>query len=88
MTKSQQVLISLLKKSLFNFEVEIPADVDWQEVYDEANFQSVIPLVYDATVGIEGIPKDVLKKLKAHTIAVMFNNDKVVKAQSEICKLL
>ncbi len=88
MTKSQQVLISLLKKSLFNFEVEIPADVDWQEVYDEANFQSVIPLVYDATAGIDGIPQDILKKLKAHTIAVMFNNDKVVKAQSEICKLL
>jgi len=88
LTKSQQVLISLLKKGLFNFEAEIPTDVDWQEVYDEANFQSVIPFVYDATAGIENIPADILKKLKAHTIAIMFNNDKVTKVQTSVCKLL
>jgi len=87
LTKSQQVLIKLLKKSLFNFEAEIPTDVDWQEVYDEANFQSVIPLVYDATAGIENIPEEVLKKFKSHTVAVMFNNDKIVKAQGELCEL-
>ena len=88
MTQSQQVLISLLKKSLFNFEAKIPENVDWQAVYEEAKFQSVISLVYDATAGIDNIPQDILKKLKAHTIAIMVNNDKVVKAQSEICKLL
>ncbi len=88
MTQSQQVLISLLKKSLFNFEAQLPNNVDWQEVFEEAKFQSVIPFVYDATSGIEGIPTEVLKQFKSNTIAIMFNNDKVVKAQSEICKLL
>ena len=88
MTHSQQVLISLLKKSLFNFEAQLPNDVDWQEVFEEAKFQSVIPMAYDATSGIEGIPTEVLKQFKSNTIAIMFNNDKVVKAQSEICKLL
>ena len=88
MTKSQQVLISLLKKSLFCVDAEILDEVNWQEVYEEANFQSVIPIVYDATVGIENIPQDVLKKLKAHTIAVMVNNDSVSKVQKEVCELL
>lgn len=88
MTQSQQVLVSLLKKSLFNFEAKIPGDVNWQEVYEEANFQSVIPFVYDATVGIDNIPGEILKKLKAHTIAVMFNNENVMKAQKELCELL
>ena len=60
----------------------------WQEVFEEAKFQSVIPMAYDATSGIEGIPTEVLKQFKSNTIAIMFNNDKVVKAQSEICKLL
>ena len=88
MTRSQQVLISLLKKSLFDFEAEIPNDVNWQEVFEEAKFQSVIPMVYDATSGIEGIPTEVLKQFKSNTIAIMFNNDKIVKVQNELCGLL
>ena len=88
MTNSQKILLDLLKKGLFCVDVEIPDEVNWQEVYEEANFQSVIPIVYDATVGIENIPQDVLKKLKAHTIAVMVNNDSVAKVQKEVCELL
>ncbi len=87
MTQSQQVLIGLLKKSLFNFEANIPDNVDWQEVLEEAIFQSVVPFAYDATAGIENIPEEVLKKFKSHTVAVMFNNDKIVKAQGELCEL-
>lgn len=88
MTEAQRVLIDLVKKSLFNFEIEIPTDVDWQAVYDEANFQSVIPLAFDGTAGIENIPQDVFKKFKNHTVAVMLSNDNVVKAQESLVKLL
>lgn len=88
MTDAQRVLIALLKKSLFNFEVEIPDNTDWQEVYDEANFQSVIPLAFDGTAGVKGIPADIYKKFKNHTVAVMLNNDNVINGQKELTKLL
>lgn len=88
MTDAQRVLIALLKKSLFNFEVEISDNTDWQEVYDEANFQSVIPLAFDGTAGVKGIPADIYKKFKNHTVAVMLNNDNVIKGQKELTNLL
>ena len=88
MTNAQCVLIDLLRKSLFNFNISIPEDTDWQAVYDEANFQAVIPLAFDGTAGIDGIPKDIYKKFKNHTVAVMLNNDKVIKGQQELTSLL
>ncbi|MEE1002436.1 MAG: nucleotidyltransferase family protein [Acutalibacteraceae bacterium] len=88
MTNAQCVLIDLLRKSLFNFDINIPEDTDWQAVYDEANFQAVIPLAFDGTAGIKGIPKDIYKKFKNHTVAVMLNNDKVIKGQWELTDLL
>lgn len=88
MTNAQCVLIDLLRKSLFNFNISIPEDTDWQAVYDEANFQAVIPLVFDGTAGIDEIPKDIYKKFKNHTVAIMLNNDKVIKGQQELTALL
>lgn len=88
MTNAQCVLIDLLKKSLFNFDINIPEDTDWQAVYDEANFQAVIPLAFDGTAGIDGIPEDIYKKFKNHTVAVMLNNDSVIKGQQELTALL
>ena len=88
MTNAQCVLIDLLRKSLFNFDINIPEDTDWQAVYDEANFQAVIPLAFDGTAGIKGISKDIYKKFKNHTVAVMLNNDKVIKGQWELTDLL
>ena len=88
MTNAQCVLIDLLRKSLFNFDINIPEYTDWQAVYDEANFQAVIPLAFDGTAGIDGIPEDIYKKFKNHTVAVMLNNDKVIKGQQELTALL
>ena len=88
MTNAQCVLTDLLRKSLFNFDINIPEDTDWQAVYDEANFQAVIPLAFDGTAGIDGIPEDIYKKFKNHTVAVMLNNDSVTKGQQELTDLL
>lgn len=88
MTNSQQVLIALLKKSLFNIDISLPSEVDWQEVYNEAVSQSVVPIAYDGTAGISDIPKDVLKSFKDYSLAVFLQNDSVLKGQKDVAELL
>ncbi len=88
MTKSQQVLIALLKKSLFNIDISLPSEADWQEVYEEAVSQSVAPIAYDGTAGIADIPKEVLKEFKDYSLAVFLQNDSVLKGQQSVVELL
>lgn len=88
MTNSQYVLINLLKKSLFGFNFDISKEIDWRAVYNEAVFQSVVPLAFDGTAGIETIPEDVYKDFKDYTISVLLKNDCVVNEQKGVVKLL
>lgn len=88
MTNSQYVLINLLKKSLFGFDFDISKEIDWRAVYNEAVFQSVVPLAFDGTAGIETIPEDVYKDFKDYTISVLLKNDCVVSEQKGVVKLL
>ena len=88
MTKSQQVLLALLKKSLFNIDISLPSEVDWQEVYDEAVSQSVVPIAYDGTAGVNDIPREIAKKFKDYSLAVFLQNDSVLKGQQDVSKLL
>ena len=88
MTKSQQVLLALLKKSLFNIDISLPSEVNWQEVYDEAVSQSVVPIAYDGTAGVNDIPREIAKKFKDYSLAVFLQNDSVLKGQQDVSKLL
>ena len=45
MTEYQKVLLQLLSKSLFNRQVDIK-DTDWNEVFKEAEKQTVIQLAF------------------------------------------
>lgn len=45
MTQSETVLLSLIKKSLFGIEEELPSDVDWDAVLQEAQAQAVFSIV-------------------------------------------
>lgn len=88
MTKSQQVLLALLKKSLFNIDISLPSEVNWQEVYDEAVSQSVVPIAYDGTAGVTDMPREVAKKFKDYSLAVFLQNDSVLQGQRDVAELL
>ena len=45
MTVSEQVLLDLIKQSLFHIPAKIPEDVNWDEVYHEAKEQAVTGLI-------------------------------------------
>ena len=45
MTVSEQILLTLIKQSLFHIPTEIPENVDWEEVYREAKEQAIQGLV-------------------------------------------
>jgi hypothetical protein len=46
LTKTENVLLSLVSNALFQSSVNIPLDVDWQAVAKEANAQSVFSLAF------------------------------------------
>lgn len=88
MTDSQNMLINLLRKSLFDFNFEIPESVDWNCVYEEAAYQSVVAMAFDGTSGISDIPAEVYKNFKDYTISVFLKNDSVLNEQKSLIKLL
>lgn len=88
MTDSQNMLINLLRKSLFDFNFEIPESVDWNCVYEEAAYQSVVAMAFDGTSGIPDIPAEIYKDFKDYTISVFLKNDSVLNEQKSLIKLL
>ena len=88
MTDSQNMLINLLRKSLFDFNFEIPESVDWNCVYEEAAYQSVVAMAFDGTSGIPDIPAEIYKDFKDYTISVFLKNDAVLNEQKSLIKLL
>ena len=45
MTASEQVLLNLIKQSLFHISPDVPENVDWNDVYREAKDQAILGLI-------------------------------------------
>ena len=82
MTTSEQVLLNLIKQSLFHIPTNIPEDVDWNEVCLEAKEQAVIGLVYKC------IPKETGLLSQNQYIQIIGRFTTILYAQSELIKLL
>ena len=70
LTKEQQALLVLLRRSLWGEQAEIANSVDWEEINKIAKEQGVISFAYDGTRGLNlEIPGEILQKWKQRVLA-------------------
>lgn len=88
MRESDQVLLGLLGYALFNVPVEIPKDLDWAALYEEAKVQAVLPLVFDAAAKVAHIPEGISSKYMQSCIQYAFNNEQLLYEQQQVLALM
>lgn len=81
MNQTEQVLLQAIQKSLWNTDIEFPADTDWYAVLKEAEDQAVLGLVINIA------PKDVQNKWKSRAGAVTANFVRILHYQQQLCEL-
>ena len=81
MNQTEQVLLQAIQKSLWNTDIEFPADTDWDAVLKEADYQAVLGLVIDTA------PKDVREKWKSRAGVVTANFVRILHYQKQLCEL-
>lgn len=81
MNQTEQVLLQAIPKSLWNTDIEFPADTDWDAVLKEAEDQAVLGLVIDTA------PKDVREKWKSRAGVVTANFVRILHCQQQLCAL-
>ena len=72
MTEEHRALLALLGAALFERKVEIPPDLNWNELVEEAREQAVLPLVMRAAGS--RIPAEILPGLQAQFDSLVFHN--------------
>ena len=84
MTASEQMLLALIRASLFDVPLSIEGDVDWDAVYREAQAQSVAFLV------AESVPEQFKAQWItssyhsiAHYVRILHSQDEIVKLFAE-----
>lgn len=82
MDRSEQILLKAIQRSLWNTEVDLPSDTDWDEVLTESQKQTVLG------IAIEAAPDDEKKKWKSRTSAGMAHFVRILHYQERLCKLL
>ena len=81
MNQTEQVLLQAIQKSLWNTDIDFPADTDWNAVLKEAEDQAVLGLVIDTA------PKDVRDQWKSRAGAVTANFVRILHYQQQLCEL-
>ena len=79
MNKSEAALLELIKKSLFDAPVNFPDDVDWGEVFKEAQAQTVVSLVTGAIPQEDNDRTTLFYQSKAHFMHVLYEQTKLMK---------
>lgn len=79
-----EIILDGLKKELFDIDIKIPENVNWEEVQKEAQLQAVDSLVYSGANknGIED------EKFKASTTYQIFKNTKSFMMHANVAKAL
>lgn len=81
MNQTEQVLLQAIQKSLWNTDIEFPADTDWDAVLKEAEDQAVLGLVINIA------PKDVRDTWKSRAGAVTAKFVRILHYQQQLCEL-
>lgn len=85
LTAEQKALLILLRCSLWGENLQVPAEVDWEKVDHSAKVHAIVPLIYNgAIVGKTTVPQDILQQWKKSLFRGILNNERLLKAQSEL----
>ena len=86
MTQAEQVLLSLIRKSLFDSKESFPSDTDWDAVLREAKQQTVVGIAAKALP--DSSAGEAREKWKAAEFQQLANTILYWKAQDELHRLL
>ena len=81
MTDTQQALLELLKATLFHVDPHFPANVDWEDVYQEAMVQALVALAAPA------VPKEVANRWRINSLKVQTDSVRKLYEQSDLVQL-
>ena len=82
MNSSEQILLRLIRESLFNIDAELPDSVDWDEVFQTAQDQAVLGLISSKYI------KEVPSEWKSKWYQIVIFCERVLQAQQELVQLL
>ena len=82
MTQSEAVLLNLIRQSLFNIPADLPREVDWSKVFQEAQIQTVAGLVPEKTIA------DHHPQWRIAWYQIVANSTRILYAQQELISLL
>lgn len=85
LTKEQQTLLLLIRRSLWGENVEIPTGVDWEKVDTMAREQGITSLIYDGAMKVNpDLPAEILRMWKKKTLGGVLKNEQLLAAQDKI----
>ena len=91
MIKEQEtkMLLSLLAYELFGQALpESHADLDWEKLIAEANDHAVTALLYSGLKRLNGVPKEILNRVRATAISSAMRSQSILVIQAEILDAL
>ena len=87
LTKEQQTLLLLLRRSLWGENVILPEGIDWTKVDTMAQEQGVTAFVYDGVRDLHtDVPGEILQKWLRKLLAGVSRNEMLMRAQDEIVR--
>ena len=81
MTASEQVLLNLIKQSLFHISPDVPENVDWNDVYREAKDQAILGLIDNC------IPKEAERRNRNQYYQIITIFIRILVAQRDLIQL-
>ena len=83
------MLLSLLAYELFGQALpESHADLDWEKLIAEANDHAVTALLYSGLKRLNGVPKEILNRVRAAAISSAMRSQSMLVIQEEILDAL
>ena len=87
LSKEQQTILLLLRRSLWGENVILPEGIDWAKIDTMAQEQGVTAFIYDGVRDLRtDIPEQILQKWLRKLIAGVSRNEKLMRAQDEIVR--
>ena len=90
MTRTEQCLLELLGRALFDRGEPLPPDTDWQALFREAVSQSVHLLAYDCLTEQEraSLPPETAAQWRQAALSAMWYNEQLLREQQAVLKAL
>ena len=87
--RETKMLLSLLANELFGQALpESHADVDWEKLIEEANDHAITALLYGGLKRLNGVPKEILNRVRASAISSAMRSQSMLQVQAEVLNAL